>query len=396
MRGAERRQIRRRITYRSVANLVGEYARCVTKGGCTIKAPRAIDVGSSFVFEMCYDQAGAQGELKIQGEVVAVRALDQDFEIGIAYRTTSTRNELEAVLAQIRVDDSYATLRSHPRIPVNLIASDREGTGSLTICDLSRGGMQLEGASLAGCVVGAELSVEIAFGTGVFPIRGRVVWSRDSRVGVAFEPLGDMQLMVVDGLLRMLRPSTVVIAFDRPPAPAQVAPPSPEVVSIVGMLGSAAAAYLRRLLGGSVTLEDDSPSAAVTTLHEPLRARVAITGDIEGELVIEVEPALCDTLARTVVGEAGAFGGELDPAMIVDALSELATMVAGCACDATQHACTASVSAPFGGVARRHPGDVGRAYGFGNRLGRGRLIIVAHEVAVTPRSQDTTIGMFVR
>ena len=398
MLGGERRQIRRRITYGSVANLVGEYARCVTNGGCTIKAPRAIDVGSNFVFEMCYEQAGSRGELEIQGEVVAVRAVDADFEIGIAYRTTSTRNALEAVLAQIRVDDSFAVLRSHPRIPVNLIASDRGGTEALAIRDLSRGGMQLEGTSLAGCAVDAKLSVEIALDTAVFSIRGRVVWSRGSRVGVEFEPLGDMQIMVIDGLLRLLRPSRVVIAFDHRLAPAEalVAPPGPDLVAIVGLLGSAAAAYLRSLPGELAIREDEPPSTAVTALHDALRARVAIIGDIEGEVAIEVERTLCDTLVRAVVGESGAFEAELDVAISIDALSELATMVAGFACDAIEHVCTASVSPPSGGVARRHPGDIGRTYVFGSRLGRGRLTIVAHAVVAIPLLHDTAIRVVAR
>jgi hypothetical protein len=364
--GGETRSIHRRIAYRTVENLIGEYARCVTNGGCVIKAPRPIELGSNFVFEMCSEHPGSCGELEIEGKVVAVRAVDQDFEIGIEYRTRSPRDVIEAVVAQIGVDRSFAVVRSHPRIPVNLLARDRDSSELLAIRDLSRGGLQLEGDSLPGRAIGAGLAVEIVLGAARFAIRGRVAWCRDNQVGVTFDPLGDVELMVIDGMLRLLQPSQVIITFDDPPTHAQ-----PEVIA---SFGDAAVDYLRRLPGNLAILPD---SPELPALQDTMRARVAITGDLEGELVIEAELGLCATLARAVLGDAVQADDELDFALIADALTELATMIAGWACDAVEDACVASVSTPLASVAPRHAEAVDRSYMFGDCSGLARLTIVA-------------------
>ncbi len=376
MTGGEHRQIRRRIAYRTVENLVSEYARCVTSGGCTIKAPRPIELGSNFVFEMRAEQPDARGELEIEGKVVTVRAVDQDFEIGIEYRPRSTRDVLEAVLAQIRVDSSFAVLRRHPRIPVNLIVHDRHSAETLTIRDLSRGGMQLEGASLSWRAIGSGLAVEIMLGTAQFSIRGAITWNRGGRIGVAFDSFGDVELMILDGMLRLLRPSGVGIRFDDPPPASSddARAGRPDIEVSVAMLSAAAIDYLGRL-PGELAIFADTP--ALPDLRSTMRARVAIAGGVEGEIAIEAELGLCSTLARAVLGEAVA-DDEIDLTLIADALSELATMIGGFACDAIEDLCVASVSAPIASVREHHPGAVGRTYMFGNSAGRARLTIVVH------------------
>jgi hypothetical protein len=167
-----------------------------------------------------------------------------------------------------------------------------------------------------------------------------------------------------------------MIAFDDPPATSEAdgSAAQPDFVASIATFGDAAVDYLRRLPGNLAILPD---SPELPALHDTMRARVAITGDLEGELVIEVELGLCTTLARTVLGDAVQTDDELDFTLIADALAELATMIAGSACDAVEDSCVASVSTPLARVPARHPEAVDRSYMFGDCSGLARLTIVA-------------------
>ncbi|MGE0868159.1 MAG: PilZ domain-containing protein [Kofleriaceae bacterium] len=394
----ERRQhprmpIRLKVSYRSAESLVTEYTTCVSKGGCALVSERPLDPGTRFVFEMYAH--GHQAPLEIEGEVVRINPLGDDagYEIGIKYVTAGPQREvLDDLLSQIMIDPTYQVVRRHARIPVNLIAHDADRIGRYLIRDLSRGGMRIEGKSISNNVaVGTRVALGalVGYQTTPFILRGTVVWVHRgtrqvrTRLGVRFDTFDDAELMVLDGMTRLLRPKHLELTFsDRPGESVRMAKGSqtlrrlrtvPETSELIQHVASG---YLTELPGLELT-----PLEAVLdtgSAHTDI-IRVGFVGDVDGEIVVETSLELGARIASQTVGDTVQSG---DRSMISDALTEMATALAGVVCDRLdEHGVELEVTAPLPGVPRIGSQDHVTALAFGGSFGRVVLSIITREVS---------------
>jgi CheY-specific phosphatase CheX len=369
---------------------VTEYTTCVSKGGCAIVSERPIDPGTRFVFEM-YAQ-GQDAPLEIEGEVVRVNPLDEDhaFEIGIKYVSSGPQREvLDDLLSRIMVDPTYHVVRRHPRIPVNLIAHDTDQRTRYVVRDVSRGGMRIEGKKLASTIdVGTRVALNVVIGATPFTVRGTVVWMHRgsvqlrTRLGVRFDPLEDAQLMVIDGLTRLMRPTQTEVTFaDRPGDSVRMARGSrkqrrlrtvPEMAELIQHI---AASYMVELPG--LALEQQDQVQDTGSQHTDM-VRVGIVGDVEGEIIVETSLQLGARIASEAVGDSVRTE---DRTMISDAITEMVTTLAGAVCDRLDgEGVELEVTAPIPGVPRISAKDHLKAMAFSCPHGRVVLSVITRDV----------------
>lgn len=376
----DRKPIRLKVTYQSAEALVTEYTTCVSKGGCALVSQRAIETGTRFVFEMY--AVGQEQPIEIEGEVVRVQPIEGRrgrFEIGVRYVSGGTQREvLDDVLSRIIVDPNYVLMREHPRIPVNLVA---HGTGvppRFLIRDLSRGGMRIEGKAMPADVsVGAPvgLAVHVLDRRRPFWITGSVVWVHRgtrvlrTRLGVQFGELDLDQRAIVDGLTRLLRPLRLGLGFTTEPGvlalpgitpPAGVASTAGATYNVDEALATIRAAavsslcelpYLGLEVVDAIDVKDKS-----TSLGGRIISRVGLAGDVEAEIIVEVDPEVGANIAWQALGEQVEPGGQRD--LVEDALTELVTTLAGSVCDTVEaEALGLEVSAPLSGLPTLHADD---------------------------------------
>lgn len=345
------------MVYRTAESLVTEYTSTVARGGCVITSRRALPPGTRFVFEMRTTEH--QDALEVEGEVVRVSTIDGDepvHELVIRYVTDGIRRvALEAWLARIAIDPTYVLVRSHPRIPVNLLAHDLADRGTrYVVRDVSRGGVCIEGQALpptvrpgARAMIAAYLEPDTV---NPVVIRGSVVWTHSGRrfgrprVGVCFDDLRDSQLMVVDGLTRLLRPSRLTIGFDAtaevpavPPAHGSTQPLRVGAAPLGHLFATHVADGLATLpqFGLRIIKISRGPVVARSPDADHVVVGVGLTGDADGELRLDVEPALAIELATQLVGEPVAAA---DRQLTIDALTELVTVLGGRVCDRLERA----------------------------------------------------------
>jgi len=358
-----REPIRLKVTYRSAESLVTEYTTCVSKGGCTLVSQRRLELGTRFRFEM---YASGRGQpLELEGEVTQVQPIDaRQFELGIQYTTVALqRNALDALLSEITIDPGYETRRKHPRIPVNLIALDR-----CVIRDLSCGGMRIHGRGLARPDTEGSRVTLFAYSDDSFPpfeIGGTIVWGQRgthvvrTRLGIRFDELADAELMVVIGMTRLWRPRRLELEFFAAPPGALLADEAGErprftrtARDVAEMIRESAAQRLVELEGLELRVADP----ATARDHQPTEiARVGLVGDIDGELIVEASQGLAAQIASNTLGEPVAAS---DRALVVDALAELVTGIAGGVCDdLDDRRVELEVTAPLDGLLNFDPRD---------------------------------------
>lgn len=329
--------IRFRVCYRSPESLVTEYTKCVSKGGCELVAKRPVARGTRFVFEM--HTPGQSEPLQIEGEVVRVRPIKAtpNFEVGVQYRSSGPQREVvDALLSRIGVDPNYELVRRHPRIPVNLVARDRDQSVSYLIRDLSRSGMRVEGRSFADDIrIGTpvELAASLTGHTTPIAIRGQVAWlQRGSRVvrtivGVKFDPLEDLPAMVIGGLTRLLRPQDLRLTIGDGPQAERAADLRPTISpsEMSELIIENAAQALIGLSDLGLT-----PAAEVATTADSIAVQLGLLGDIEGELVLEVSGPLCHRITTEALWPVGNTAAH---SLVVDTVMEWATALGGSICD---------------------------------------------------------------
>lgn len=223
----ERAPIRLKVTYKSARALITEFTTCVSRGGCAIRSPRQLDVGTRFVFEL--SARGEESGVEIEGEVVRCdpSAAQGQWEIGIRYITAAQgRATLESVLEKVFAEHQYEKARRHPRVPVNLVAEDVDDPSRrYLIRDVSRGGLGLrlaQNESLPDNVTaGARVTFTIQFPDSVaVDLRAEVAWTAQARppyrqgaLGLSFPVLGTRQLEVLEMLVRLHRPERILVSF---------------------------------------------------------------------------------------------------------------------------------------------------------------------------------------
>jgi CheY-specific phosphatase CheX len=354
--------IRLRVVYRTAEALVTEYTACLTRGGCLLAAHKSVDVGSVFVFEMtCADTSpGMVGAVEVQGEVVRVRPIygaTLTYELAVQYRTTGAeRPALNAMLAKIEVARGYTVVREFPRIPVNLPAEDSRDGGRYVVRDISRGGMCVEALASCDVEIGTRVLLAVRLCAATAPlsfIGGTVRWKRPTseatlqawirfavpvgaQFGVEFdefESLSGQQQMVIDELTGLVRPHHVFLHLTgqegRRRSPGDAAPEGRRLVNaseVSAVVVEIAKQKLSIALGLSI-VDAEAVDQLGSSSHT---ARVAITGDLVGEIEMRASVDLCAAIAAQISGDEVAVE---DQAALEDALCEFVVSLAGEFCD---------------------------------------------------------------
>jgi hypothetical protein len=328
--GTEGTSRRLTVAFGSAHTLIGEYAKCVTQGGCVVVSDRAAAVGERLVFELVGPEPSTA--LEVEGTITHVTpARDAAgapcFELGVAYRETRRGEVLEPLLTQIAVDSSFDVPRRHPRIPVSLAARDRDRGAPIVVADLSRGGMQLECDAATACP-GARLDLDVIRDRRTIVVPGTVVWRRDERVGVEFADLGAPHRLAIDDLLRLGRPERLEVRFAR-----------------------RVAIDLRRLFDDAAHVHLLVTGVGAGELAAP-PVRVVLGGDVAAELAVEAEEAPA-------------------PELVVGVARRAAELVA--------HLATMTISAPLAGPIARRPGDRAHVLAYQTARGPVRFTLVVRQ-----------------
>ncbi|MFN7130810.1 MAG: PilZ domain-containing protein [Myxococcales bacterium] len=225
-RAGLRQPIRLRVTFRSVRALIAEYTTSVSKGGCTIASPAAVEPGTMFVFELA-SEGTTRRALEVEGRVVhcTPRTDASGYSVGIEYVANSSPRRVAMSRFLDEVFAEQLANRQHARVPVNLIAQDvYEPEIRYLVRDLSRGGMGLRLPSERQLSTGLHLDQQVEItvrhdGDTPFVMLGRVVRlvqaepPRQASIGIRFENLSEANQRLVDALLYLHRPEAILVRF---------------------------------------------------------------------------------------------------------------------------------------------------------------------------------------
>lgn len=413
---ADATPIRFRVSYRSAEALVTEYTTCMSKGGCALVAKRRVAKGTRFVFEM--HTPGQPEPLEVEGEVIRVRAIKatSNFEVGVEYKSAGPQREVvDSLLSKIGVDPNYELVRRYPRIPVNLVAQDRDAPVTYLIRDLSRSGMRIEGRSFADDLrLGTPIEFQVWLEAESPPvsIRGQVAWvQRGSRVvrtlvGVKFDRPSDLGAAVIGRLTRLYRPRRLELMIGDGTSPGmrvarRRSPLSPGEVSEA--IRSTATKVLADLPNLQVA------PVAVAPTSEDIAIQLGLFGDIEGALVLEISLSLARKIAAETLGQdsdamdlsfstgwdqpmtetwaalpglEGPGTPAMDRSIAVDAVMEWATAFGGRICDRLEEqAIELELTAPVEGIPMPRLDDVVSVASFQGRFGGIAITVITREVS---------------
>jgi hypothetical protein len=177
--------VRLKVAYRSPETLLGEFTRSIGRGGVALESKKSLAVGTKFIFELWVK--GVSRPVEVLGEVVrVVPSASGQFILNIRYDQAPDRSALDAVLGFIFQAHGQDQARAHPRIPVNLPATN--GTpysSSYLIRDLSLGGMgiEVEASQLPRTVqIGLPFFCEITLSVGTLDLHGEIVWMTSPQI----------------------------------------------------------------------------------------------------------------------------------------------------------------------------------------------------------------------
>lgn len=224
-RSEVREPIRLKVTFKSLRALLSEYTTSVSKGGCTIRSPNAIDPETVFIFALTAE-GRERKSIEIEGRVTHSTArTDGGFDVGISYVSASSPRRVATTRFLDEVFAEKLAKRHHARVPVNLIAEDAERPLRYLVRDLSRGGMGLKLA------VDRELPATLALGQRVqvsvihdgdipfvfFAVIVRLepgtAQKKQPSIGVHFVDLDEANSRVIDALLYLHRPQLIQLKF---------------------------------------------------------------------------------------------------------------------------------------------------------------------------------------
>jgi len=354
---------------------------------------REVARGTKFVFEMYATDHHAP--LEVEGEVVRVQPIDgtRKFEIGIRYVTAGAQREvLDQLISKIMVDASYQAVRRYPRIPVNLVAHDRDPHVRYLIRDASRGGLRVEGRSVSSDVrIGTPIEFKVWLGeqTAPIPVRGTIVWlhrgsrATRTRFGIQFDTLDDAQMMVVDGITRLLRPHRLELSLGtehdhlvRSLTSANRSARKPTATQLAESIRDIATGFIIDMPALALSVEEVVQDTA--SVHTDL-VRVGIVGDIDGEILVETSLGLGARIASQAVGDDVPVS---DRSLVADALTEWVTTLAGAVCDRLdEQGVEMEVTAPIPGLPRLRPEDSLSTLVLGGEYGRVVLSIITRDVS---------------
>ncbi len=224
-----RQPIRLRVTFKTVRALVNEYTTSVSKGGCVIRAEKALEPGTVFLFELS-TEGHARKTVEIEGRVVhATPRKGGGFDIGISYVSTSTPRRIAMTRFLDQVFAEQLSNRNHARMPVNLIAEDQSDPSvRYLLRDLSRGGVGLRLAverPLPSDLTPGQRVQIIVHHDGDVPFYLEALIARldagdppkrQPAIGLSFDQLGEANQRVVEALLYLHRPKRLQVKFFKP------------------------------------------------------------------------------------------------------------------------------------------------------------------------------------
>lgn len=172
--------IRLRIAYKTPQALLGEFTRSVGKGAVALMSRKTLPVGTRFVFEMYARNLGEP--IEVHGEVVSVSpAGGGNYSISIRYDGGQNQRGLDKVLSQVLEAHRYEKVRKHPRIPLNLRATEEAPySPAYVVRDISRGGVgiEVEAPEVPKTVrIGTPFLIEMSLSLGKMSLFGEVMWT---------------------------------------------------------------------------------------------------------------------------------------------------------------------------------------------------------------------------
>lgn len=172
--------IRLRIAYKSPQALLGEFTRSVGKGAVALMSKKKLPVGTRFVFEMYAKNVGEP--IEVLGEVVSVSPAGAGhYSVSIRYDGGQNQRGLDKVLSQVLEAHRFEKVRKHPRIPLNLRATEEAPySPSFVVRDISRGGLgiEVEAPEVPKTVkVGTPFLIEMSLSLGKMALFGEVMWT---------------------------------------------------------------------------------------------------------------------------------------------------------------------------------------------------------------------------
>ena len=221
-----RHPIRLRVAFKSIRALINEFTTSVSKGGATLFAGNAVEAGEVFVFELASERHSRKS-IEIEGRVVhCTPRRGGGFDVGVEFVALSSPRRVAVTRFLDEVFAEALLKRHHARMPVNLVAQDF-GDPQLhyLVHDLSRGGMGLkfpcERAIPSELWTGDRLEVIVRHdGDTPFTLFATVAWLHpgapphgQASVGLRFEGLSEANQRLVDALLYLHRPESILLRF---------------------------------------------------------------------------------------------------------------------------------------------------------------------------------------
>jgi hypothetical protein len=175
-----REAIRLKVSYKSASSLLSEFTRSVGKGGVTLETRKPVPLGTRFVFELL--ASGVADPVEVVGEVLQVsEGLQGKYLLHIKYDPGGDRRGLDALINNIFESHKYEKMRKHPRIPLNLRATeDAAYSPQYVVRDISMGGagIEVEADKLPAHVrTGQPLLLEVWVSIGALSLYGEILWT---------------------------------------------------------------------------------------------------------------------------------------------------------------------------------------------------------------------------
>ena len=172
--------VRLKVSYKTATGLISEFTRSVGKGTVALESRRALEIGTRFVFEL--RAADSPAPVEVQGEVFRVTSSEAGkFLIHVRYEAPKDLTGVDALIQSIFDAHKHEKLRKHPRVPINLQATEEAAySPSFLVKDLSKGGLGVEVESPEvphQARMGAPFLLELTLSVGTLVLHGEVVWT---------------------------------------------------------------------------------------------------------------------------------------------------------------------------------------------------------------------------
>lgn len=172
--------IRLRVHYKTPQSVIGEFTRSIGNGNVALESPKALPLGTRFVFEL--KAQGVNTLVEVVGEVVEVIPADEGrFKLSIRYdRTQTSTGAIDEMLQRIFDAHRFERMRKHPRIPIHVRATgESPGSPTYLVRDVSLGGIGIEVEAPTAprtLQVGAPFFMELGVSFGTLQLHGEVSW----------------------------------------------------------------------------------------------------------------------------------------------------------------------------------------------------------------------------